>query len=73
MILETAKKWYRTRVQGDLALVLGTLAFVDLTGFQDSITAIFGAKVYHGLRLVCCAAIFLRARGARRDQPPQGE
>lgn len=55
------KSWWNNHVQKTLASILGMLAFVDLTGYGDAITALIGSKGYATVRLIGAAAIAWRA------------
>ena len=60
------KLLYLAHFQKTIATLLGSLAFVDLTGYRDSIVAFTGEKGYAALRLVGAAAIVWRASRATR-------
>jgi hypothetical protein len=62
------KTLYFTHVQKILGTALGTLAFVDLTGYRDSIVAFTGERGYAGIRLVGAVAIVWRAAQATHRQ-----
>lgn len=71
-MIQTLKSFWANHVQKTLATLLGMLAFVDFTGYGDSITAVIGAKGYAGVRLLGAAAIAWRAMQSRKPEilPP---
>ena len=66
--MNALKRFWTSHVQKTIASLLGLLAFVDLTGYGDAITAVVGAKGYAFIRVVGAVAIAWRAFQAH--QPP---
>jgi hypothetical protein len=64
------KKWWNTRVQGDLAAIATGLVTIDITGYHDDIVAfLHSERAYHGIRLGLALTIWVRAMQVRRQQP----
>lgn len=63
------KNWWHTRVQGDLAIVFGTLAVFDLSPYAEDLNDLFHWPHWKSaIRLTGAAAIYWRAMQARRAQ-----
>lgn len=60
------RRWYREHFQKTLGTILGMLACVDLAGYADAITTIFGARGYALIRLTVAAAIVWKSFQARQ-------
>jgi hypothetical protein len=65
-VIAWLKSLYLAHFQKTIASLLGSLAFLDLTGDRDSIVAFIGERGYAGLRLIGAAAIVWRATRATK-------
>jgi len=65
-LLVWLKSFYYNHIQKAMALLLGAMTVVDLTGYHDSIAAFTGEKGYHALRLAGAAVIVARAMQAKK-------